>query len=38
MKQFADMNFYGKRYFVREGELDNTTGGLDSNYSKALDY
>ncbi|MDF7825797.1 tetratricopeptide repeat protein [Pontiellaceae bacterium B12227] len=38
MKELGDMYFYGKRYFVRDGELDKTTGGLDSNYVRALDY
>lgn len=38
MKEIADMYFYGKRYFVREAETDHTTGGLNSNYTKAWGY
>ena len=38
MKEFADMNYYGKRYFVREGTLDKHSGGLNSNYARALDF
>jgi len=38
MREFADMNYYGKRYFVREGELDETSGGLNNNYARALDF
>lgn len=38
MKELADMFFYGKRYFVRDGDLDKTSGGLSSNYTKALAY
>lgn len=38
MNEIADMYFYGKRYFVRQGEPDATTGGLNCNYTKALEY
>lgn len=38
MKQLADMYYYGKRYFVRDGALDKNSGGIDPNYSRALDY
>lgn len=38
MKVMGDMYFYGKRYFVRQGDVDKTTGGIDLNYRKALDY
>ncbi|MDF7801827.1 tetratricopeptide repeat protein [Pontiellaceae bacterium B1224] len=38
MKKMGDLYFYGKHYFVRQGEVDQTTGGVGSDYRKALDY
>jgi TPR repeat protein len=36
MREIADMFFYGKRYFVREGDLDPKNGGLTADYARAL--